>query len=96
MDTMRSLNDLGIEVMGLFKQARSPRTKVGNVHTDEEWPHAAIAAQSDRFELWSINIGLFVPGHGSLDYRLREAESLTTTVGTFLINLNTALMQGEY
>ena len=62
--------------------------------TIEDWPHGAVAAEADRFEFWSINLGLFVPGHGSLDYRLRLADSLRYTIGMFLTNLKSALSAG--
>lgn len=32
--------------------------------------------QSDRFELWAINIGAYSLGHSSLDYRSRDATGL--------------------
>ncbi|PQE07748.1 meiosis-specific serine threonine- kinase mek1 protein [Rutstroemia sp. NJR-2017a BVV2] len=54
------------------------------------------AAEADRFELWSVNLGLFVYGHGSLDYRVREAPSLKSTLQEFIADLNRALIEGEW
>lgn len=37
---------------------------------------SSIQDQAQRFKIWAIDLGLLVPGHGSLDYRVRDAESL--------------------
>jgi hypothetical protein len=55
-----------------------------------------LAAEADRFELWSVNLGLFLYGHGSLDYRVREAPSLKSTLQEFMADLNRALIEGEW
>ena len=91
---MRNLYEVGVEVLKLFKRVKNIDTSTDGNLTNEEWPHAAITAEADRFELWSVNLGLFVSGHGSLDYRLRQAESLKHTIKTFLTNLYTALIEG--
>ena len=36
----------------------------------------AISTESQRFELWATNLGLYHSGHSSLDYRFRDAPSL--------------------
>ncbi|KAL6835399.1 hypothetical protein V8C40DRAFT_272685 [Trichoderma camerunense] len=41
-----------------------------------ESPKQLFLAQFDRFELWAVNLGVFVMGHGSLDYRIRDSETL--------------------
>ena len=86
---IESLHDLGIEILKLFK-----RVKTLDATADSSWPHAAVAAEADRFEFWSINLGLFIPGHGSLDYRLRQTEGLENTIRTFLTSLHAALEEG--
>ena len=91
----QSLLEAGVETLQLFKQVKSVDTMIEGKFAHKDWPFTAIAAESDRFELWSVNLGLFVFGHGSLDYRLRHAESLKTTIGTFLVDLNTTLVQGQ-
>ena len=91
---MKTLHEVGVEILILFKRVKNIDIAVDSNSTDVDWPHAAIAAEADRFEFWSINLGLFVSGHGSLEYRLRQAESLKHTVETFLANLSIALAQG--
>lgn len=48
-----------------------------------------------RFKIWSKSTGLLIPGHGSLDYRVREAESLSTTLHSFLTDLQEDFEEGE-
>ncbi|UKZ93390.1 uncharacterized protein TrAFT101_008304 [Trichoderma asperellum] len=48
-------------------------------------------AQFDRFELWAVNLGLFVMGHGSLDYRIRDSESMKESMYMMIQNLNRSL-----
>lgn len=91
-----SLYAIGSKVLELF-------LRLGNVISgsslegseNETPPRVSFEAEADRFELWSVNLGLFVAGHGSLDYRLREAEGLRQTVKTFLLSLATALTNGK-
>ena len=54
-----------------------------------------LAEQSDRFTLWAVNMGLRAPGHGSLDYRVRDAEGLQDSFYQLLTNLNWALGEGR-
>lgn len=86
-----SLADLGFEALSLFQ-------RVQTVHTDKtspDWPAASFTAEAERFELWAINLGLFVAGHGSLDYRVREADRLAQTIRRFLQELMESLVEGE-
>lgn len=41
----------------------------------------------ERFDLWADNLGLYHQGHSSLDWRLREAESLSDFVRNLLADL---------
>ncbi|KAK6336230.1 hypothetical protein TWF696_001793 [Orbilia brochopaga] len=50
-----------------------------------------LAAEADRFGLWAVNLGLFVSGHGSLDYRVREADNVKSTIHGFMTSLNESL-----
>ena len=59
LDT-ESLHAAGLKIIELFNHL-----KAGAAST-----HVSFETEVDRFELWSINLGLFVAGHGSLDYRL--------------------------
>lgn len=42
-----------------------------------------IRDQAQRFKIWAVDLGLLVPGHGSLDYRVREAETLRESRSLF-------------
>jgi hypothetical protein len=87
------LANAGLEVTKLFRDVKQVERVVGDA-THEEWPKALFAAEADRFELWAVNMGLFVSGHGSLDYRIREAETLGLTLLTFISDLGTSLVEG--
>lgn len=54
-----------------------------------------IINEGDRFKIWSGSTGLLIPGHGSLDYRVREAENLSLTLHSFLIDLRDNFEEGE-
>lgn len=61
-----SLAEIGLKTIKLFKQVKS----IDNLDkaTAHDWPKAIFVDETDRFELWAVNLGLFVSGHGSLDY----------------------------
>ncbi|KAH6867306.1 hypothetical protein B0T10DRAFT_419988, partial [Thelonectria olida] len=82
-----SLADLGLETLNFFERVQAIDG------TPKEWPSAPLATEAERFELWAVNLGLFVAGHGSLDYRLREAERLTQTIQRFLQELTDLLAE---
>lgn len=86
-----SLADLGSNVIDLFRKVE----KALKQGADEAWPEEYFVAESDRFELWAANMGLFVAGHGSLDYRVREAERLAQTLRRFMQDLINSLDDGE-
>lgn len=56
---------------------------------------AAIIHEGQRFRVWAVSLGLLVPGHGSLDYRVREADSLARTLRSFLDDLVESLEEGK-
>jgi hypothetical protein len=85
------LADLGLEVLSLFQRVQN----MDNDKTSEDWPVASFATEAERFELWAVNLGLFVVGHGSLDYRVREADRLAQTIRRFLQELTDSLTEGE-
>ena len=89
-----SLAATGLETMKLFKKVKAIDQGAGDAR-NEEWPKALFAAEADRFELWAVNLGLFVSGHGSLDYRVREAESLGLALRRFMSDLNDSLAEGQ-
>lgn len=63
--------------------------------SNRDWPVASFLAEAERFELWAANLGLFIVGHGSLDYRVRDAENLAKTLHRFLEDLIRSLHDGE-
>lgn len=85
------LSDLGLKAIDLFGQVEDA-FKEGN---DEKLSGDLFTFELQRFELWAANMGLFVPGHGSLDYRVREAEKLAQTLRRFMQDLNTSLEDGK-
>ena len=91
LPTSASLADLGFETLKLFQQVLDLRRD----EVSENWPAAQFASEAERFELWAVNLGLFVVGHGSLDYRVREADRLAQTIRRFLQELVDTLAEGE-
>ncbi|KAK5190084.1 general transcription repressor [Exophiala xenobiotica] len=59
-------------------------------HVNQEIHHFAssLHSQSERFKIWAVDLGLLVPGHGSLDYRVREAENVQQTIRAYLNDLS--------
>ena len=55
----------------------------------------SIKQQHERLALWASNLGATHLGHSSLDYRLREAELVRNTIGTFLTDLCESLLECE-
>ncbi|KAF6234027.1 hypothetical protein HO173_007857 [Letharia columbiana] len=84
-----SLADLGFEALSLFQRVQT----VNSDKTSQDWPAASFTAEAERFELWAVNLGLFVVGHGSLDYRVREADRLAQTIRRFLQELMDSLAE---
>ena len=86
-----SLADLGFEALNLFQRVKA----VDGDKASQDWPVGSFTAEAERFELWAVNLGLFVVGHGSLDYRVREAERLAQTIRRFLEELMGSLAEGR-
>ena len=89
-----TLHDLGLQVLQHFRQIQSIASGDGKGSTNE-LSRSTVAAEAERFELWSINLGVFVSGHGSLDYRLRQADGLRQTIFNFLTGLFNALREAR-
>ena len=85
-----SLADLGFETLKLFQQVLDFKSD----EVSPDWPAASFASEAERFELWAVNLGLFVVGHGSLDYRVREADRLAQTIRRFMQELVDTLAEG--
>ncbi|KKO99636.1 hypothetical protein THAR02_08255 [Trichoderma harzianum] len=77
---MESLMDTGLATMKRFKLLQEVELKSVEYQSQES-PKQPFLAQFDRFELWAVNLGVFVMGHGSLDYRIRDSETLAYLCG---------------
>jgi hypothetical protein len=51
--------------------------------------------ETQRFHLWVANLGVLSPGHASLDYRLRDAESVRLVVEKLLKGLVASTSEGK-
>lgn len=91
MSGSAALADLGSNAIDLFRKVE----KALKESADTAWPDDLLVAESERFELWAANMGLFVAGHGSLDYRVREAERLAQTLRRFMQDLINSLDDGK-
>ncbi|KAB5586279.1 hypothetical protein GE09DRAFT_1166719 [Coniochaeta sp. 2T2.1] len=83
---------VGLNITRLFHEVIATNRQIGD-DASQAWPARHWEAEYDRFELWAVNIGLFVPGHGALDYRVREAASLRDTLLRFMSDLKDSLDQ---
>lgn len=54
-----------------------------------------IEEEFGRFKIWAGNLGALAKGHSALDWRLRDAEVMRSTVLSLLQELNSALELGE-
>lgn len=93
-DEAESLAYVGLAIYALLKQIAISKNKLsGNCEASQTLD--LIINESDRFKIWSCSAGLLVPGHGSLDYRVREAESLSKTFRSFLTDLRENFEEGK-
>jgi hypothetical protein len=60
----------------------------------EQMPLRTILDEFDRFKIWSGNLGARQKGHASLDWRLRDAEVMTTSIRKLLNMLEEQLGNG--
>ncbi|RDW56888.1 hypothetical protein BP5796_12955 [Coleophoma crateriformis] len=86
-----TLGEIGQETIQLLDKVKTVQRHAES--TKSEWPQTLFAAEADRFELWAVNLGLFMSGHGSLDYRVREAERMERTLRRFMSDLNGSLTE---
>lgn len=49
----------------------------------------------DRVRVWSANLGALAKGHSSLEWRLREADLMRSTILTLLELLRTTLLRSQ-
>lgn len=71
--------------MKLVNQVNSIDSLIVNT-TNRAWPKAQFAAEADRFELLAMNLGHFVSGHGSLDYRVADRGHTTDVTMIYKIS----------
>ncbi|RFU72523.1 hypothetical protein TARUN_9733 [Trichoderma arundinaceum] len=88
---MEPLADVGLATMQRFKYLQEVEQPALIGDEPYEWPKSFFLAQVDRFELWAVNLGLFVMGHGALDYRIRDSESMKEAIYKMMKNLNRSL-----
>ncbi|KAL7801993.1 hypothetical protein V8C43DRAFT_272440 [Trichoderma afarasin] len=87
---MESLADTGLATMKRLKLLQEVELKSVEDQSHES-PKQLLLAQFDRFELWAVNLGVFVMGHGSLDYRIRDSEGMKEAILQMMKNLNRSL-----
>lgn len=77
------LKQTGLEVVALFKRLSGENQDLSDV----------LLHEADRFGLWASNLGLFVTGHASLQYRLREAETVRSVIELLLQDMRSMLVE---
>lgn len=92
---MESLADAALAAMQQFKLLQQFEGSQSVQSEPESWPKGLFLAQFNRFELWAVNLGVFVMGHGSLDYRIRDSESMREAILKMLQNLTRSLEEGK-
>lgn len=88
-----TLAEIGKGIFRLFQGLAAPSV-VAQLHPSDTSTLKLINAEGERFKLWAANLGLLVPGHGSLDYRVREAEGLASILKSFLLDLHESVQEG--
>lgn len=88
----RSLADIGTEILRQFPKvidaiSQSPDEAISQFQ-------AQLQDELERFQLFAANLSLIHSGHSSLDYRLREADLLGSTVRRLLQDLVDSLNEG--
>lgn len=90
---LMSLAGIGKATFRLFQEVATPSV-AAQLDPSDTSTLKLISAEGERFKLWAANLGLLVPGHGSLDYRVREAGGLASTLKSFLLDLNESVEEG--
>ncbi|KAK1237014.1 hypothetical protein MKX07_000436 [Trichoderma sp. CBMAI-0711] len=88
---MESLAEANLAVMQRFQLLQQFESSEPVDEESGHWPKDLFLAQFDRFELWAVNLGVFVKGHGSLDYRIRDSESMKDVILKMVKNLTRSL-----
>ncbi|KAI4143649.1 MAG: hypothetical protein LQ341_002861 [Variospora aurantia] len=82
---------LGNEVLAAFRRASNAFARPRDGSEISSALEAACKAELQRFQVWVINLGLFQSSHNSLDYRLRQNETVRTLIAALLADLCLAL-----
>lgn len=61
-------------------------------HKDEDAFLSSLVDESQRFGLWAKNLGLYSLGHGSLDYRFRDAPTVYQYTRNILVDLDKSIL----
>lgn len=100
-DSAKSLAYLGHNIRQKFEQIdqlqRSPSYTLSlqKFHKGSKISGADWNYEAERFGLWANNLGLYHLAHSSLDYRLREAESLYNLIRNLLKDLLESVSECE-
>ncbi|KAF3198560.1 hypothetical protein TWF106_004551 [Orbilia oligospora] len=87
-----TLRSIGFQTKKLFKDAIINASALNAKDVELEDPfETQLAVEANRFGLWAMNLGIFAPDHGSLDYRVKDSETIRVMLETFLVSLNTSL-----
>jgi len=86
-----TLTAIGYEVLTTFSNI----LRAFSAHVPQALDFGAVKNEYERFDLWAVNLGLYQTGHGSLDYRLRDAETVWRYTETLLLELRLALERSK-
>ncbi len=86
-----SLAAIGVRVRDLFANI-IVSTQDNNFSDVQGISPVALVDESQRFDLWALNLGLYKFDHSSLDYRFRDATSLQAFARKLLLGLEESLM----
>jgi len=106
MLNMAALPELGREIQKRFLQIHDlcmrkssasnlTETKSSNVPFIDSLRPKALQKEQERFQLWSVTLGLFDSGHSSLAYRLEDAVEAYDLIIDLLKDLNENLAEGR-
>jgi hypothetical protein len=90
MSNRETLQSIGIRIRDHFRQVFD---QVSGQEPKVAWQNL-LTAEIEHFELWAVNLGLFAPGHASLDYRVREAASIREALWRYLVHINESIDEG--
>lgn len=93
--TMSSLKDATQRCMQLFASLCTKSLDAPTKYPDTT-PPDALENEYDRFKVWSGNLGARQRGHTSLDWRLRDAEVMSTSIRKLLEMLEEHLKNSTY